>query len=185
MKIVPIYKDGKPLTAYNEICYRVQDGPHKSRLGTIGELTRDISYSGKIEIDKNHRYNLDVAETETVNDINISHANYPHVSSYVAAWKKLNDIFRNDPNTLVVLDRHYGEITADQARKDFIKALHNRINFRGGDRVRGKKDCYDYYWRLMRDKMALNNLRNRICVYGFETREVRERFSHLLSRYDD
>jgi hypothetical protein len=117
--------------------------------------------------------------------MNITHANYPHVSSYVAAWKKLNAIYKNNPESPVILDRYDGETTAKEAREKFIKAMHNRINSRGNDSKRGKKDDYDYLMNLRRDFYKLKDIHNRIRVYQFNTQEVRSRFSHLLSNYHD
>jgi hypothetical protein len=48
-----------------------------------------------------------------------------------------------------------------------------------------RKQDPDYQARLRRDAWRLRDIARRVRVYQFETPEVRDRFSHLLSRYDD
>ena len=76
--------------------------------------------------------------------------------------------------------------SAKKIYQGFLDALENRINLRGDDVKRGKKDCYDWFCRARRDQRAIQDrINRRLCVYQFETKECRKRFSHLLSSYDD
>lgn len=79
-------------------------------------------------------------------------------------------------------------------RREFRRALNRRINTKGAEEGRGNPiargrhadwffgnaDCF------VRDQRRLDDiLRRRVRHYQFESRAVRERFSHLLSRYDE
>jgi hypothetical protein len=113
--------------------------------------------------------------------MNISHANYPKVSSYVAAWKQVIQLAITSPDSLVKLD-WCTVIPAQEARRTFLTALDKRINHRAGlDVSKGKKDCEEYSIQEYRDQQAIRDkLTKRIRVYRFETIEVQKRFAHLL-----
>jgi hypothetical protein len=59
--------------------------------------------------------------------------------------------------------------------------LHRRINKRGGLKIPGK---WDYEARALRDQAMLRFAKRWGIVRSFETKEVRERFSHLLFEGD-
>jgi hypothetical protein len=113
--------------------------------------------------------------------MNISHANYPSVSSYVKAWKQVINLAITSPDSLVKLD-WCTTVTAQEARRTFYTALHSRINHRSGLNVaRGKKDCDEYAIQEYRDQQALRDkFTKRIRIYGFETKEVAKRFDYLV-----
>jgi hypothetical protein len=113
--------------------------------------------------------------------MNITHANYPKVSSYVATWKQVIELAKTSPDSPVKLD-WCATVTAQDARRTFLAALNKRINHRAGLAVaRGKKDCEEYSIREYRDQQAIQDkLTKRIRIYRFETKEVQKRFSYLL-----
>jgi hypothetical protein len=113
--------------------------------------------------------------------MNISHANYPSVSSYVKAWKQVIELAITSPDSLVKLD-WCTTVTALEARRAFLAALDKRINHRAGmDVARGKKDCEEYSIREYRDQQAIRDkYTKRIRIYRFETKEAQKRFAYLV-----
>ena len=63
--------------------------------------------------------------------------------------------------------------------------VNTAINRKASVPPRGRKDSCEYQLDLYRDKQLLNSISHRIRVYQFNTPEVRQRFAHKLSRYDD
>lgn len=78
-------------------------------------------------------------------------------------------------------------LNKEQARRQLHWLIDVAINRKAGlPDVRDHRDTPDYLTRLRRDYWRLIDIRQRrIRVYQFETPEVRRRFKHLLSRYDD
>lgn len=76
--------------------------------------------------------------------------------------------------------------TRPEAKKKLHWLVQMAINRKAGipDR-RGRKDDPDYQIKLYRDQQRLKDIARNIRVYQFETREVKKRFSHLLSNYND
>jgi hypothetical protein len=113
--------------------------------------------------------------------MNISHANYPKVSSYVAAWKQVIELAIASPDSPVILDWCI-TVTAQEARRTFLAALDRRINHRAGlDVARGRKDCEEYSIQEYRDQQAIHDkYTKRIRIYRFETREAQKRFTYLV-----
>lgn len=78
-------------------------------------------------------------------------------------------------------------LDAEAWAREKREAIHRRINAKGGTRysrhnsphVRGLDVCF------VRDRRRLHDIKNRIATYQFESRAVRDRFSHLLSNYED
>jgi hypothetical protein len=118
--------------------------------------------------------------------MNISHSNYPKVSSYVKAWKQVIELAIASPDSLVKLD-WCTFIPAQEARRAFSTALHKRINHRAGmDVARGGKDCSEYVIQEYRDQQALRDKHTkRIRIYRFETKEVQKRFAYLLDNRNE
>jgi len=108
--------------------------------------------------------------------------NYPHPDKYVEAWKRVKQL---DDDVMVRVD--WGTFQpARIVKADFYKALLNRINSRGGIVERGRKFSQIYQASLYRDCQNVRAiLTMHLRVYQFETKEVRQRFSHLLAHYDD
>jgi hypothetical protein len=69
--------------------------------------------------------------------------------------------------------------------REFVSALFRRIDDRAGIRPSGRKHTNEYQIGLMRDAQRLRDSHIRIRVFQFETPELRERFGHLLSSYND
>lgn len=71
-------------------------------------------------------------------------------------------------------------------KREFLSALDNRINDKGGIDQSGRRWDGDYQRALLQDSIDLQkNLRERVRVYQWQTDIFRKRFPHLLSRYDD
>lgn len=74
------------------------------------------------------------------------------------------------------------EVTREEFLAEYRdQIIQNAINARGGLVFKGRKFEPDYQVNLVRDKHLLADIKNRIRVYQFNTKEVRERFSHLLA----
>lgn len=70
-------------------------------------------------------------------------------------------------------------------RREFMLALHRRINAKGGVEPRGRKTDTEYWWRMKRDARRLRDwFQFRVAIHGFESQEARKRFSHLIFRGD-
>ena len=65
-------------------------------------------------------------------------------------------------------------------KREFIKALHARINHKTPN-IRPRKADSDYQISLMRDKYRLQDIHKRIRVYQFETKQITKKFGHLLA----
>lgn len=76
-------------------------------------------------------------------------------------------------------------MTKDEARRKLHLLLDMAINRKGGLTESTRKRLDEYQVRLWRDASRLRDIRRRTRVYQFETQEIRERCSHLLSSYDD
>jgi hypothetical protein len=77
-------------------------------------------------------------------------------------------------------------LTKAEARKRLWHMINVAINRKAGSPDEPSKKWGDSYQaQCRRDQEALRKLHHGIRVYQFDTREVRRRFGHLLSRYDD
>jgi hypothetical protein len=95
---------------------------------------------------------------------------------YVNAWKRVIRACKEKENVQIFLE--WGRpLSPEVARGEFLKALHRRINKRGGLKIPGK---WNYEARALRDQAKLRTARMGIIVRSFETKEVRKRFSNLL-----
>jgi hypothetical protein len=95
---------------------------------------------------------------------------------YVAAWKRVIQACNKGEDIQICLEWSR-TLTSEAAREEFLKALHHRINKRGGLVTPGKPD---YYVKALRDQAKLRASHRGIIVRYFETKEVKKRFSHLL-----
>ena len=76
------------------------------------------------------------------------------------------------------------KLTKEQARRHLDRLIDVAINRKAGIPDETYAECEQMtHWR--RDQQRLRDIGQRIRVYQFETVEVRQRFGHLLSRYDD
>lgn len=77
-------------------------------------------------------------------------------------------------------------LTKAQARTKHAFLIDVAINRRAGLPDRPSRNWHeDQQWRWRRDQQRLLDIRRRVRVYQFETREVRRRFGHLLAQNDD
>ena len=110
-------------------------------------------------------------------------AELPMPGQYARAWRRLIDLQKTAPQTLVRHpSRGFPAVPADELLQEFRRALHRRINDRGGD-LEANVDMDIDLVRDARDLDAI--LRQRVRVYQFRTSMMRSRFGHLLARYDD
>lgn len=76
-------------------------------------------------------------------------------------------------------------LNQSQARRRLHLLIDVAINRKAGIACRDRC-CDPLIWvGWLRDRQRLLEIHKRIRVYQFETEEVKKRFSHLLSRYDD
>jgi hypothetical protein len=108
----------------------------------------------------------------------------PAPGAYVAAWKRANAVVA--AGGTVRTSWAGADLDAAAWRRNVRDALDRRINARGGLVQTGRKWEYLYQLELERDARAIQaRLTRRVRVYQFGTPEIRKRFGHLLSRYDD
>lgn len=109
--------------------------------------------------------------------------NYQHVRDYLAICRAA--FSATAEGRRVRLSWAGRSLDAEGWRAEFRRALHRRINAKTAAPT-GRKHDPDYQIRLVRDAQRVQNrVRGRVRIYQFETPEVRARFSHLLSGYDD
>lgn len=109
----------------------------------------------------------------------------PHKGQYAAYLRKLRAACAAHPSGWAV-DHMSGWASTrkplQQIRREARQALDRRINARVGDLAANAPMDSD----LIRDARDLDDrLRRRVRVYQWRTELMRERFWHLLSRYDD
>lgn len=66
-------------------------------------------------------------------------------------------------------------------RKEFVLALHKRINLKSAEPQRWRKLDPYYQTELKRDQWAIERLRERVLIYRFSTPELNNRLGHLLA----
>jgi hypothetical protein len=101
--------------------------------------------------------------------------------TYAKAWRAIKSL----PKDASVLGFAYFPEPAESVLHAMRGMLSEVINRHDRSYGIGRKWDNDYQVRLWRDSRRLRDIANRIRVYQFETSEARNRFSHLLSRYDD
>lgn len=107
--------------------------------------------------------------------------NLPKPGAYVRAWRQVKAADQAAAVNTSRFDWTWPTTTAGALRAEMRRALDRRINSRGGrDADNG---AVDIGWA--RDAHRLDDIRRRVRVYQFERAEVKARFGHLLSRYDD
>jgi hypothetical protein len=78
------------------------------------------------------------------------------------------------------------EYDAEGWRRQFRKALDRRINLKAGPEPPWRKLDPDYQRQLERDCRAIrDNRQRRIALHQIATPELKRRFGHLISRWDD
>lgn len=121
--------------------------------------------------------------------MNITHANYPQPAAYVRLWRAIKALPADAPITHPrLIKAAYANLPTDAVglTANFVDALHNRINSRGGLKMRGRRWAELYQVDLMRDQLDLHNkVRHRVVVRQWRTDIVRKRYSHLLHKPED
>lgn len=117
--------------------------------------------------------------------MNMTRENYPDPAKYVALWRKVAALSPSGAYILEADRRGLGH-DAVTLKRNFLKALHNRINVRGKVNMQGRRYDDDYQRDLARDQYALRaKLQMRVIVRQWQTDIMRKRFSHLLTRPED
>jgi len=119
--------------------------------------------------------------------MNITRERYPDPHRYCRFWRRVVDAATASPGQFVDPVWAWRSLgsnahTLEELRGQFTKALHNRINSRGGqDGPRGRKDDDGYLAMCRRDQIALRRrVQERVIIRRFETQECRRRFGCLL-----
>lgn len=105
---------------------------------------------------------------------------YQFVSTYL---RFAREMFRRTAAGEYVRYQWAGDyLDAAAWRREFVTALHRRINAKGGVTVYCRKADNDYHIRLWRDSRRVRELlTTRIIHRQFETVDARRRFGHLLT----
>ncbi len=107
--------------------------------------------------------------------------NYPHAAAYCRKWRTLKHIARVAPD-LQVDPFHWFPERADDAYAKFLKAMHARINSRGGIKFEGRKYSDIYQTELLRDCWNIRrHATHRAIVRQLMTPELRRRFEHVIT----
>ena len=109
-------------------------------------------------------------------------SNYPKHSEYLASCRKAFEITASGGTVKLFWDS--SPLDAAGWKREFLRALHRRINAKEGPYDIWRKQMPDYQLCMARDRARLREIRRRVRVYEFETPEMRKRFGHLLSGYD-
>lgn len=107
---------------------------------------------------------------------------YKHVKEYLILVKRVKKAF--DDGYEVKLTWHEDAVDVISWRKEFVKALDARIKLKGNISLSGKKFESMYQTGLVRDKRRLEDIRNGVRVYQFESGIVKKRFGNLLATYE-
>lgn len=100
--------------------------------------------------------------------------NLPSPGAYVRAWRRVK---KAPEGSCFNLDWMRPRESRNQVLREFDRALHRRINIRGGRH----EDNEPIPAEWIRDYHRVHDkLQKRIIVRQFETEECRQRFAHLL-----
>ncbi|TAK06521.1 MAG: hypothetical protein EPO39_08710 [Candidatus Manganitrophaceae bacterium] len=108
---------------------------------------------------------------------------YPFVKEYLRFVRKAFEITRAGGQIKIRWSDRPMDLRA--WRKEFIDALDRRITKYGGLDGRGRKFDPDWQLWMRRDRHRLEDIRKRVRVYQFETKEMRRWYGHLLAHRDD
>jgi hypothetical protein len=119
--------------------------------------------------------------------IHIHPGNYPDAGAYCRQWRKVIEMARLAPNAKFLRRRPFAYETAREYREEYLRAVHSRINSRGGqDAPRGRKDDIEYFYAAARDARRIRDKKTRRTrFYCLETSEARKRFGHLIDSYEE
>jgi len=112
--------------------------------------------------------------------MNMTRENYPRPGAYVKAWQLLKVACQETPD-IEMIGVNWWPQPVKEVQREFITAMHKRINKRDGLGKRGRKDNHEFFVKLLWDQRAIQNkVQNRVRIYQFKTAEARKRFGHLL-----
>lgn len=113
--------------------------------------------------------------------MNMTTTQYPHARSYVATWKRVKAVASSSPDAQIQAFGGWFPNSAIREYAKFTKAMHARINLRGGVRFVGRKHSETYERDMRRDCWAIrDNATKRIIVRQLTTPELRRRFASIL-----
>lgn len=111
---------------------------------------------------------------------------YPSPHAYVDRWKKVKQIAQETPKRQVDPFNWFPE-RADWSYRRFIKALHARINTRGGlDERKGRKYSKEYQDAVMGDCLDIRkHFATRMIIHErqLRTKEMRRRYDHIITHH--
>lgn len=109
---------------------------------------------------------------------------YRHVGEILAFYRRAREI--TEAGGTVRLERFGREYDADGWRRQFRAALDRRINLKAGPYPTGRKWDDDYQRNLERDCRAIRDkVRRRVALHQLVTSELRRRFGHLITPWED
>src|ERR1700675_3984625 len=108
---------------------------------------------------------------------------YQYVHDYLTWVRKCLAITRQ--GGLVRVYWSGDSLDAAGFQREFVTALHSRINSKGNLPQNSRKFGQEYQTSLRRDCYRVRDMARRIRVYQLETPEMRTRFGHKVARYDD
>jgi hypothetical protein len=112
--------------------------------------------------------------------------NYPNPTGYVKRWKWVKEIAKANPRQQVNPFDWFPE-DASSAYRRFTKALHARINTRGGlDQRKGRKYSEKYQNAIMGDCLDIRKhfaTRMIIHEHHLRTKEMRKRYDHIVTHH--
>jgi hypothetical protein len=108
----------------------------------------------------------------------------PH-GAYVLLWRQARAAGRGGYGDATI-PRTWPAQTVNEFLRETRAALHRRINLKAGIRGRGRKHGEIYQIEMRRDcRRIRERVTHRVRLHQIMTRELQQRFSHLLSRYDE
>lgn len=110
---------------------------------------------------------------------------YPEPGAYLGAIRRARAILA--AGGTIRMDWAGSPLNAEQFESEVHAAIHRRINAKGGAQYSRYNDPHErgVHIGFRRDAQSLAALKQRVRIYQFTTRAVRERFSHLLASYED
>jgi hypothetical protein len=109
---------------------------------------------------------------------------YRHVGEMLAFYRRAREI--TEAGGTVRLERFGREYDADDWRRQFRLALDRRITLKAGPEPAWRKLDDDYRRNLERDCRAIRDkVRRRVALHQLATPELRRRFGHLITPWED
>jgi hypothetical protein len=114
----------------------------------------------------------------------MDHWQYQYVSEILAFYRRAREI--TEPGGTIRLQWGGRSYDAESWRRQFRVALDRRINLKAGAQPCWRKLDDRYQTELRRDADNIRRcLNHRMALHQIMTPELRGRFGHLISRWDD